>query len=310
MAHIPVLYKECIDGLRIKPDGIYLDMTLGGFGHGRGICEQLSSEGIYIGLDKDDEALSRAKALTGGLNNKIILRQCDFSDFSNVLSELGINNIDGCLMDLGVSSFQLDDAQRGFSFLHDGPLDMRMNRSASFTCENVVNEYSEKKLAEIIYKYSDEKFARQIAKAIIKARTVKPLKTTLELSEIIKNAIPLKYRFQGKNPATRTFQALRIEVNDELSKLFETISSVIERLSPGGRIAVISFHSLEDRIVKEVFREKAKGCICPKDIPVCVCGVKPSIKIMTNSPITPKEGEISRNARSRSAKLRIAEKLA
>ncbi len=307
--HIPVLYEECLNGLNIKPNGIYLDMTLGGFGHGAGICSLLDENGTYIGLDLDIDAVNRGEKLSATFQNKKIFCHTNYKNFESVLNENGIITIDGCLMDLGVSSFQIDDAARGFSFMKDGPLDMRMDMTKGITAADVVNSYSQDALKEIIYKYGEERFAPRIANAICENRKTNPIETTLQLSEIIKQGIPKKFWYEGRNPATKTFQAIRIEVNEELTQLFETIIKVIDRLNAGGRVCIISFHSLEDRIVKSVFAHKSKGCDCPKDFPVCVCGKVPEIKLITKSPIIPSEKETAFNPRSRSAKLRIAQKL-
>ncbi len=307
--HIPVLYNECIEGLNIKPEGIYLDMTLGGFGHGAGICKQLGPNGTYIGLDMDTAAISRGETLSEEFQNKKIIRHSNYKDFETVLNDNGIHSLDGCLMDLGISSFQVEEAARGFSFLKDGPLDMRMDTTKGQTAADIVNGYSEEAIKEILYKYGEEKFAPRIARAIAEKRKTKPFETTLQLAEAVKEGVPKKFWFEGKHPATRTFQAVRIEVNEELIRLFETIVSVIERLNKGGRLCVISFHSLEDRIVKTAMAHKSKGCDCPKELPVCVCGKVPEIKLINRSPITPSERELTDNPRSRSAKLRIAEKL-
>ncbi len=309
MKHIPVLYRESLDGLNIKPDGIYLDMTVGGFGHGFGICERLNEQGIYIGLDMDIEAIERGKQRSQETTNIKYFSHTNFKKFEDVLNEHDIDKIDGCLIDLGVSSFQIDDNKRGFSFAKDGPLDMRMDAKQEKSAIDVVNTYSEDMLKEILYKYGEEKFAPSIARSIIKNRTAQEIKTTLQLAEIVKEGVPKKYWYKGKNPATKTFQAIRIEVNEELTDLFDTINKVIDRLAKKGRICVISFHSLEDRIVKNAFTARSKGCDCPKDLPVCVCGKVQEIKLINKSPIKPTEDEINENNRSRSAKLRIAEKL-
>ena len=309
MKHIPVLYQESLDGLNIKSDGTYLDMTVGGFGHGLGICQKLNEQGIYVGLDMDMEAIERGKKRAQETVNIKYFSHINFKKFEDVLNEHGIEEIDGCLMDLGVSSFQIDDNQRGFSFVKDGPLDMRMNAKQEKNAADVVNTYSEDMLKEILYKYGEEKFAPSITRAIIRNRKLKEITTTLQLAEIVKEGVPKKYWYKGKNPATKTFQAIRIEVNEELTDLFETINKVIDRLATNGRICVISFHSLEDRIVKSAFTARSKGCDCPKDFPVCVCGKVQEIKLINRSPIKPTEEEIDNNNRSRSAKLRIAEKI-
>lgn len=309
MAHIPVLFKETIEFLSVNPEGTYLDMTIGGFGHGRAICEKLNKKGRYIGIDLDDEAIKRAEEQREGLDCEVIFEKCDYNDFKQILEKHQIEKVTGCLFDLGVSSFQLDEAERGFSFAKDGPLDMRMDRTANFSAYDVVNKYEEEELRKILYLYGEEKFAPQIARGIVRFRNNKKIETTSELVEAIKSSVPTSYLYKGKNPATKTFQAVRIEVNGELGRLGETLSSVIDVLEKKARLAVISFHSLEDRIVKEIFNEKAKGCICPKELPVCVCGHEPEIKILTKSPVTAGEQELKENIRSRSAKLRCIEKI-
>ena len=310
MAHIPVMYEECLEGLNIRPDGIYVDMTIGGFGHGRGICEALSDKGTYIGFDLDEAALVRAEEKGSGLKCRRILIHDNFHNFRSHLDELGVDKVDGILIDLGVSSFQIDEAERGFSFMREGPLDMRMDRSAAVSAYDVVNGYSREALTDIIKTYGEERYAASIASGIVRARQTSPIATTTRLAEIVENSVPAKYRRQsGKNVSTRTFQAVRIEVNGELSGLRESLSSMVDSLAAGGRMCVMSFHSLEDRAVKEVFREKARGCTCPKDFPVCVCGRVPEIKILTGSAKTASGEETKANPRSRSAKLRICEKL-
>ncbi|MBO4359368.1 MAG: 16S rRNA (cytosine(1402)-N(4))-methyltransferase RsmH, partial [Eubacteriaceae bacterium] len=273
MAHIPVMYEECLEGLAIKPDGTYLDMTVGGFGHGRGICEKLSEKGTYVGFDLDIEALKRAEENSEGLRCRRILIHDNFHNFRARLDSEGIGSADGILIDLGVSSFQIDEAERGFSFMREGPLDMRMDQSAKISAYDIVNGYSREALSEIIKKYGEERYSGSIASGIVKAREDSPIRTTTELTQIVEQSVPAKYRRQaGKNVSTRTFQAIRIEVNGELSGLRESLLSMVDSLGPGGRLCVMSFHSLEDRTVKEVFKEKAQGCTCPKDFPVCVCG--------------------------------------
>ncbi len=307
--HIPVMYEECLNALDIKPDGIYLDMTLGGFGHGRGICEKLDENGIYIGLDLDTAAIERGHQRSEGLKNKCIFVQTDYKDFERVLDELGIEYVDGILADLGVSSFQLDESERGFSFRNDGPLDMRMDLTQSFTAADVVNEYDESELKRIIFEYGEERFAPQIVRRIVSQREKKPFERTSELSELVYNTIPKKFHQKGKNPATRTFQAIRIEVNRELEGLEECVKAAIGRLKPEGRICIISFHSLEDKAIKKAYKDMAQGCTCPKEFPVCVCNNKPKIKLINKNVYTPKKKETDDNVRSRSAKLRVAEKL-
>ncbi len=309
MEHIPVLLEESLNMLNVKKDGIYLDMTLGGFGHGREICKKLGKEGLYIGLDKDQYALTRANENLGGLKCRTHFVKSDFCDFKDVLDDLEINTIDGCLMDLGVSSFQIDDAKRGFSFMKDGPLDMRMDTSESLNAAYVVNNYSEDEIKTILQRYGEEKYALSIARGIVRERKEEMIETTSRLADVVKKSIPPSYLYSGKNPAAKTFQALRIEVNNELEPLKNVITEVIDVLNKNGRLCVISFHSLEDRIVKHTFIDKAQGCTCPKDFPICVCGKTPQIKILTKNPIIAKEEELKNNIRSRSAKLRAAQKL-
>lgn len=309
MAHIPVLLEETIKELNITPDGVYVDMTIGGFGHGAAICERLSERGIYIGFDLDREAIKRAEALSSGFACRVVLIHDNFHNFKCRLSDMGINSANGILADLGVSSFQIDEAERGFSFMKEGPLDMRMDSSSGISAEEVVNNYSFEELKKILQVYGEERFAHSIASSIVREREKKPLKTTAELAECVKKGVSAKALHNGKNPAAKTFQAIRIEVNGELEGLREALESAVDMLSPQGRLCVISFHSLEDRIVKQVMAEKAKGCICPKDIPVCVCGRVPRVKIITKNPVCASEEEIKNNVRSRSAKLRIVEKI-
>lgn len=308
MKHISVLYQETIDMLNIKEDGIYVDGTMGGAGHSLGICEKLSEEGYFIGIDQDDFVFDRAKERLKGTDCKKEFVRGNFHDIKDILMDLGIDKIDGMMADLGVSSFQIDDETRGFSFKKDGPLDMRMDKSKSFSAKELVNTYSYEDLRRVISEYGEEQFAGNIAKHILKNREEKPIETTYELVEIIKNAIPKKFH-QKKHPAKKTFQAIRIEVNDEIDALKQSVEDMIDVLNKEGRLAVITFHSLEDRIVKKVFSEYAKGCTCPKEFPVCVCGNIPKVKVLTRKPVLPTEEEIEENPRSRSAKLRVIEKL-
>ena len=308
MKHISVLYQETIDMLNIKEDGIYVDGTMGGAGHSLGICKKLSEEGIFIGIDQDDFVFDRAKVRLESADCKKEFVKGNFHDIKEILMNLGIDKIDGMMADLGVSSFQIDDETRGFSFKKDGPLDMRMDKSKSFSAKELVNTYSYEDLRRVISEYGEEQFAGNIAKHILKNREEKPIETTYELVEIIKNAIPKKFH-QKKHPAKKTFQAIRIEVNDEIDALKQSVEDMIDVLDKGGRLAVITFHSLEDRIVKKVFSDYAKGCTCPKEFPVCVCGNTPKVKVLTRKPVLPTEEEIEANPRSRSAKLRVIEKL-
>ena len=306
--HVSVLLNECLEGLNIKENGIYVDGTLGGAGHSSEILKRLSKEGRLIGIDQDTDALKAAKERLKDYSNVTFVHS-NFSNIENVLNNLNIDGVDGILMDLGVSSYQLDEGERGFSYMKDAPLDMRMNRENDFSAYNVVNEYSEEDLYRIIRDYGEEKFAKRIASFIVENRQEKNIETTLELVEIIKNAIPAKARREGPHPAKRTFQAIRIEVNSELSILNKTIEDGVEKLNKGGRMAIITFHSLEDRIVKNKFRDLAVSCRCPKEFPVCVCGEKAQVKIISRKAIEPTKEEVEINPRSRSAKLRVIEKL-
>ena len=306
--HISVLLNECLEGLNIKENGIYVDGTLGGAGHSSEILKRLSSEGRLIGIDQDTDALKAAKKRLKNYSNVTFVHS-NFSSIENVLNNLNIDGVDGILMDLGVSSYQLDEGERGFSYMKDAPLDMRMNRDNDFSAYNVINEYSEEDLYRIIRDYGEEKFARRIASFIVENRQEKNIETTLELVEIIKSAIPAKARREGPHPAKRTFQAIRIEVNSELSILNKTIEDGVGKLNKGGRMAIITFHSLEDRIVKNKFRDLAVSCRCPKEFPVCVCGEKAKVKVISRKAIEPTKEEVDINPRSRSAKLRVIEKL-
>lgn len=306
--HISILLNECLEGLNIKENGIYVDGTLGGAGHSSEILKKLSNEGRLIGIDQDTDALKAAKERLENYSNVTFVHS-NFSSIENVLNNLNIDGVDGILMDLGVSSYQLDEGERGFSYMKDAPLDMRMNRDNDFSAYNVINEYSEEDLYRIIRDYGEEKFARRIASFIVENRQEKNIETTLELVEIIKSAIPAKARREGPHPAKRTFQAIRIEVNSELSILNKTIEDGVGKLNKGGRMAIITFHSLEDRIVKNKFRDLAVSCRCPKEFPVCVCGEKAKVKVISRKAIEPTKEEVDINPRSRSAKLRVIEKL-
>ena len=307
--HIPVLLNECIDNLAIKPDGIYVDGTIGGGGHASHICERLSDRGILIGIDRDKDALSASLGRLEGQVCKRILVQSDYADIKTVLAGQGLEKIDGALLDLGVSSYQLDNAKRGFSYMHDAPLDMRMDQSGSLTAYDVINGYERDAITRVISEYGEERWARRISDFICEARRKKPIETTGELVEIIKAAIPARARREGPHPAKRTFQAIRIEVNDELGQLRSAIDDFCDVLAPGGRLCIITFHSLEDRIVKDIFRKRVNPCVCPPEFPVCVCGKVGDVKKVTGKPITPGDEEIRNNPRARSAKLRVLEKL-
>lgn len=304
--HVSVLLNECIDSLNIKPDGIYVDGTAGGAGHSSEIAKRLVN-GQLIALDKDPDAIEVAtKRLSEFKMAKVV--KSDFADMSTVLEQLNISKVDGVLLDLGVSSFQLDTAQRGFSYHADAPLDMRMSKEGT-SAYDVVNEYSVEEIARILREYGEEKLAYKIALNIEKARKTKPIETTVELSEIINQSFPPKMRWAGKNPSKRSFQAIRIAVNSELDSLSKVLDEAFEKLSVGGRFAIITFHSLEDRMVKQKFNALCTGCICPPEFPVCVCGQKPKAKLITRKPITATEEELKFNSRSHSAKLRVIEKI-
>lgn len=308
-SHVSVLLAEAIDALAIDPRGTYVDCTAGGGGHSFEIASRLDG-GRLISIDRDSDAVGVVTERLAKFGDSVTVVRRNYGDVSSVLDELGITEINGILWDLGVSSYQLDEAERGFSYMADAPLDMRMDRSAALSAYDVVNSYPELELCRVIYEYGEETFAGRIARRIVERRQEKPIETTLELSGIIENAIPEKNRrTEHKHPAKRTFQAIRIEVNGELSSIAPSIEAGIERLIPGGRAAVITFHSLEDRIVKNTFADAAKGCICPPDFPVCVCGIKPKVRLVSKKPILPSEEELRVNPRARSAKLRVAEKL-
>jgi len=306
--HKPVLFYETVDGLNIKPDGVYVDCTLGGAGHSSLVLSRLTT-GRLIALDQDMAAIENAKIKLSPYEGKFELVHTNFEEVGQVLSRLCPEGIDGAMIDLGVSSYQLDTPERGFSYHHDAPLDMRMDQKNPLSAKEVVNTYSQTELCRILRDYGEEKRFSSIARAIVKAREEKEIETTLELAEIIKSAFPPKERFEGKHPARRSFQAIRIEVNRELDVIPTTLAQLVDHLKPGGRLCVITFHSLEDRVVKECIRDYIEGCTCPRDFPVCVCGFQPKLKNVTRKPIVPGKEEETENPRSRSAKLRIAEKL-
>ncbi|MBO4214246.1 MAG: 16S rRNA (cytosine(1402)-N(4))-methyltransferase RsmH [Lachnospiraceae bacterium] len=308
--HVSVLLNETIESLNIKPDGIYVDGTLGGAGHSFEICKLLSNEGKLIGIDQDEDAINAATLKLMPYNERAIIIRDNYKNLVTRVKELGIESVNGILLDIGVSSFQLDTKERGFSYMEkDAPLDMRMDNRNPLTAEIIVNEYDENEIFKIIRDYGEDKFAKNIAKHIVNERSKGRIKTTGELAEIVRHAIPKKFWIDGPNPAMRTFQALRIECNRELEVLTESIDGMIDFLAPGGRLAIITFHSLEDRIVKEAFRRNENPCTCPKDFPVCVCGKKSKGHVVTKKPITPSAEELEVNSRSHSAKLRVFEKL-
>lgn len=308
-SHISVLLNECIDALAIRPDMTYVDCTTGGGGHSYEIAARLSSGGHLICFDRDTEALAAAKERLKPFLDRVTFVHENFSELGRVLDEMQVTNLGGVLADLGCSSRQFDEPERGFSYQHDAPLDMRMDTDAALDARTVVNTYSEEELKKIIYEYGEERFAGRIAAAVVRARAEKPIERTGELVEIIRRAIPKQAREGGPHPAKRTFQAIRIEVNRELDAIGPMITAAAERLQPGGRLAMISFHSLEDRLVKQAYARLCSGCECPPDFPVCVCGKKPTLMLPDKKPIQPSEHEVLINPRSRSAKLRVAEKL-
>ena len=305
--HKSVLLNETIDGLNIKPDGIYVDGTLGGGGHAYEVCRRLGEKGSIVGIDQDAAAIEAASARLKDFGEKVTIVRSNYCDMKSKLHELGIDKVDGIVLDLGVSSYQLDTAERGFSYREDAPLDMRMDTRQKMTARDIVNDYTEADLYRVIRDYGEDKFAKNIAKHIVQARAVKPVETTAELSEIIRASIPMKFQKKSGHPAKRTFQAIRIELNRELDVLRDSLDDMIDLLNPGGRLCIITFHSLEDRIVKSAFRKNENPCTCPPDFPVCVCGQKSKGSIITKKPILPSEEELEYNSRSKSAKLRIFE---
>lgn len=307
--HKSVLLQECIDALNIRPDGIYLDGTLGGAGHSSQIACRLTEGGRLIGVDRDRTALAAAKERLAPYADRVTLVHSNFAEIDAILDSLGIPAVDGMLFDLGVSSPQLDDASRGFSYMADAPLDMRMDKDDALTAGEVVNTWPQGELRRILYDYGEERYAPQIAVAICRAREKAPVETTLELVDIIRSAMPAQALREKQHPAKRSFQAIRIAVNDELGAVSRMMQAAVGRLNPGGRLAVITFHSLEDRIVKSEMQQAARGCTCPPEFPVCVCGKKPLVKLVTRKPIVSGPTELEENPRARSAKLRVAEKL-
>ncbi len=306
--HVSVLLDETIEGLNINPDGIYFDGTLGGGGHSYEILKRLTGKGVLIGVDQDGDAIEAAGERLNEFDGKFQLVRSNYSEIETILSDLKISKVDGIVLDLGVSSYQIDTLERGFSYKEDAPLDMRMDQRQLLNAADVVNGYTEEQLIAMLRDYGEERYAKSIAKAIIEARQDKPIATTQELSDIVKNSVPKKYQIAKGHPAKKTFQAIRIEVNNELNVLRQTLDKMIEHLNPGGRICVITFHSLEDRIVKLNFRNNENPCTCPPDFPVCVCGKKSKGKVITRKPIVPSDEEVENNKRAKSSKLRIFEK--
>ena len=307
--HVSVLLDECIESLNIKPDGVYVDCTMGGAGHSKEIVRRLSSKGLFIGFDQDKNAIETAKERLKDYSDRVRFIHSNFENIKEELEKIGVYKIDGVLADLGVSSHQLDEKDRGFSYMQDAPLDMRMDVRKDFSAYDVVNTYSEEELARIIKEYGEDNWAKRIAKFIVEKREEKEIETTGELVDIIKSAIPKKARIDGPHPAKRTFQAIRIEVNNELSVINKMIQDAVSIMDKGGRICIITFHSLEDRIVKNEFKELALDCVCPPHFLMCQCDKKSLVKVITRKPILPSEEEINENPRSRSAKLRVAERI-
>lgn len=306
--HISVLLNETIDSLKVKPDGVYVDGTLGGGGHALEICKRLGPHGRLIGIDQDMDAIRAAGERLKDYADKVTIVHSNYQDTDSVLRDLSVSGVDGIVLDLGVSSYQLDNAERGFTYREDTLLDMRMDQSQTMTARDIVNEYSEQELFRVIRDYGEDSFAKNIAKHIVRARQDKPIETTGELNDIIRAAIPAKVRQNGGHPSKKTFQAIRIELNRELFVLEQSLDNMIRLLNPGGRLAVITFHSLEDRIVKNIFRKNMNPCICPPEFPVCTCGRVPTGRVITRKPILPNENELQNNKRAKSAKLRVFER--
>lgn len=307
--HISVFAKEAVEALQPEPDHIYVDCTLGGAGHSSRILAASSPSGRLIAIDQDTTAINNAKQVLAPYEGRFTLVHSNFRRLKEIVAELGLSGVDGVLFDLGVSSPQLDEAERGFSYQHDAPLDMRMDNTQTFTANDLVNTWSQDELAQIMFEYGEERWSKRIAEFIVRDRAKAPIETTGQLVDIIKAAIPAAARREGPHPAKRTFQAIRIAVNDELNVFAEAIQQAIDVLNPGGRVAIITFHSLEDRMAKQALQEAARGCICPPELPICQCDNEPKVKLVTRKPIMPSEEELEANPRARSAKLRIAEKL-
>ena len=306
--HVSVLLQETVDGLNVKPDGIYVDGTLGGGGHSYEVCTRLGVKGSIIGIDQDGAAIEAASIRLKDFGEKVTIVRSNYCDMKSRLHELGIDKVDGIMLDLGVSSYQLDTADRGFSYREDAPLDMRMDQRSEMTARDIVNDYSEMDLYRVIRDYGEDKFAKNIARHIVRERAKRPIETTGELTEVIRHAIPMKFQKKTGHPAKRTFQAIRIELNRELDVLRDSLDDMIDMLNPGGRLCIITFHSLEDRIVKSAFKKNENPCTCPSDFPVCVCGKVSKGRVITRKPILPSEEEMEVNSRSKSAKLRIFER--
>ena len=306
--HVSVLLQETVDGLNVKPDGIYVDGTLGGGGHSYEVCTRLGAKGSIIGIDQDEAAIEAASIRLKDFGEKVTIVRSNYCDMKSRLHELGIDKVDGIMLDLGVSSYQLDTADRGFSYREDAPLDMRMDQRSEMTARDIVNDYSEMDLYRVIRDYGEDKFAKNIARHIVRERAKRPIEMTGELTEVIRHAIPMKFQKKTGHPAKRTFQAIRIELNRELDVLRDSLDDMIDMLNPGGRLCIITFHSLEDRIVKSAFKKNENPCTCPSDFPVCVCGKVSKGRVITRKPILPSEEEMEVNSRSKSAKLRIFER--
>ena len=306
--HVSVLLQETVDGLNVKPDGIYVDGTLGGGGHSYEVCTRLGAKGSIIGIDQDEAAIEAASIRLKDFGEKVTIVRSNYCDMKSRLHELGIDKVDGIMLDLGVSSYQLDTADRGFSYREDAPLDMRMDQRSEMTARDIVNDYSEMDLYRVIRDYGEDKFAKNIARHIVRERAKRPIETTGELTEVIRHAIPMKFQKKTGHPAKRTFQAIRIELNRELDVLRDSLDDMIDMLNPGGRLCIITFHSLEDRIVKSAFKKNENPCTCPSDFPVCVCGKVSKGRVITRKPILPSEEEMEVNSRSKSAKIRIFER--
>ncbi len=307
--HVSVLLSETIDSLNIKPDGIYVDGTLGGGGHSYEICKRLKDGGRLIGIDQDEEAIVAATKRLEEFKDKVTIVHCNYQNIVSVLRELSIDGVDGIVLDLGVSSYQLDNKDRGFSYREDAPLDMRMDQNSEMTAYDIVNGYTEQELFRVIKNYGEDNFAKNIAKHIVRERAIHPIETTFQLNEVIKAAIPAKMRQGTGHPSKKTFQAIRIELNKELEVLENSIDAMIDLLNPGGRLSIITFHSLEDRIVKNIYRDNMNPCTCPPNFPVCMCNKVSKGKVITRKPIIPGEEEIENNKRAKSSKLRVFEKI-